>query len=87
MAYNEQTSKQVASDAAALLAMQKPSGIDSETWRKIQSVSASALTQTPDKKSIIYPNAYFKNLSQLRDIGMAAAIAAASDAAKRSSTK
>ncbi|TWR26917.1 hypothetical protein FPZ42_07735 [Mucilaginibacter achroorhodeus] len=49
MVRNEQTSKQVASYAAEILAMDKPPGVSIELWSKIKSVAASALTQTPNK--------------------------------------
>ncbi|WP_310622438.1 hypothetical protein [Flexibacterium corallicola] len=44
MAYNERTSKKVASKAGKLLANKK-------TPKTVKSVAASALTQAPDRKS------------------------------------
>lgn len=53
---NEQTSKKVASTASKLLKEEKSS-------KPVKSVSASALTQAPDKKKTLDP-AKFKSITK-----------------------
>jgi len=53
MAKNERTSEEVASIASKILKMKNPKLISDDLWDEIQSVAASALTQTPDKPKLL----------------------------------
>jgi hypothetical protein len=52
MKESEETSQRVASIASKILKMDNPKLITNDFWEDIQSVAASALTQTPDKAKI-----------------------------------